>query len=103
MSDEARDPLTVSNGLAASVSGSPARSAGRGISFSRRRMVASGASLGGALLMAGAGGRNARGQSATPEAAHDEDADMGPGAITPAAAPGESTALIEPEDRRSVD
>ena len=47
--------------------------------LSRRRLMAGGASLGGAMLMAGAGWMTVSGQSATPEAGHDEHADMGSG------------------------
>jgi FtsP/CotA-like multicopper oxidase with cupredoxin domain len=65
--------------------------------------MASGASLGGALLITSAGWMTVSGQSATPEAGHDEHADMGSGALIPAAGPWLPADLVEPEVRQSVD
>ena len=71
--------------------------------LSRRGLMASGASLGGALLIASAGRLTVSGQSATPEVGHDGHTDMGSGALIPAAGAWEATDLIEPEVRQSVD
>ena len=65
--------------------------------------MAGGAGLGGALLIASAGRLTVSGQSATPEAGHDEHTDMGSGALIPAAGPWQPADLVEPEVRRSVD
>ena len=65
--------------------------------------MAAGAGLGGALLIANAGRLTVAGQSATPETEHDEHVNTDSSALIPAAGPWESTDLIEPEVRRSVD
>jgi FtsP/CotA-like multicopper oxidase with cupredoxin domain len=65
--------------------------------------MAGGVGLGGALLIAGAGRLTVSGQSATPEVEHDGHADMGSGALIPAAGAWEAADLIEPEVRQSVD
>jgi FtsP/CotA-like multicopper oxidase with cupredoxin domain len=71
--------------------------------FSRRGLIGSGASLGGALLIASAGRRTVSGQSATPEVGQDAHVDAESGALIPAAGPWEPADLIEPEVRQSVD
>jgi FtsP/CotA-like multicopper oxidase with cupredoxin domain len=85
-----------------SLSRSRSRAIGQGL-LSRRGLIASGASLGGALLITSAGWMTVSGQSATPEAGHDEHADMGSGALIPAAGPWLPADLVEPEVRQSVD
>jgi FtsP/CotA-like multicopper oxidase with cupredoxin domain len=85
-----------------SLSRSRSRAIGQGL-LSRRGLMASGASLGGALLITSAGWMTVSGQSATPEAGHDEHADMGSGALIPAAGPWLPADLVEPEVRQSVD
>src|SRR5215207_2459159 len=71
--------------------------------FSRRGLIGSGTSLGGALLIASAGRRTVSGQSATPEVGHDAHADAESGTLIPAAGLWEPADLIEPEVRQSVD
>jgi FtsP/CotA-like multicopper oxidase with cupredoxin domain len=71
--------------------------------LSRRGLMATGAGIGGLVLIAGAGRLTVAGQSATPEADHGDHADTDDGALIPAAGPWESADLVEPEVRRSVD
>jgi FtsP/CotA-like multicopper oxidase with cupredoxin domain len=70
--------------------------------LSRRRLMATGVGLGGALLIAGARRQTAGGQSATPEPGHGahDNQPGGNGLLRPAA--WEPADLIEPEVRRSV-
>jgi FtsP/CotA-like multicopper oxidase with cupredoxin domain len=85
-----------------SLSRSRSRAIGQGL-LSRRGLMASGASLGGALLITSAGWMTVSGQSATPEVGHDAHADMGNSALIPAAGTWEPANLVEPEVRQSVD
>jgi FtsP/CotA-like multicopper oxidase with cupredoxin domain len=70
--------------------------------LSRRRLLASGAGIGGALLVAGANRRPVW-ADATPETGHEAHADAAEGGLIPAAGRWESADLVEPEVRRAVD
>src|SRR3954454_22907305 len=72
----------------------------------RRHLLASGAGLGGALLMAGAGRQPASGEDATPEPVHMDHGggdDPAMAGVIPSVGPWTSEDLREPEVRSSVD
>ncbi len=75
----------------------------RNLILSRRHLLAGGAGLGGAFLLASAGRRSVAGADATPGTGHGShpDPDASAGLFQPA--PWSSHDLVEPEVRRSVD
>jgi FtsP/CotA-like multicopper oxidase with cupredoxin domain len=88
-----RQPLSVRNNLSLW---------GRKPRVSRRRLLAGGLGLGGALLVATAGRRSAIGADATPQAGHAAHSDTTElGLFQPG--PWESADLVEPAVHRSVD
>jgi FtsP/CotA-like multicopper oxidase with cupredoxin domain len=83
--------------------GSPRPERRRLAHLSRRRLLAAGAGLGGAIALANAGRREVWGQEATPEAAHGATGADDAGPWTPGPSAWQLEELTEPEVRRSVD